>query len=201
MNGSDLAVGIFFHRRGLYDVGVTQTNRHGRFVCCCQCQTAITFGRLFSEVTSLNPQFFSEGEFAGAAFRMLRMIGRFEFLDLVFRIVVNDEFDRILNSDTAIGFSIEHISQRTLENRIVDPAAGLFRNTDAVAEEAHCFRRVTAAAQTDESRHTRIVPAVDKTFFDQRNQFAFAHNHISQVQTIEFVLMRQQEEVRFNGCA
>ena len=37
---------------------------------------------------------------------MLRVIGRLEFFDLIFRIVINDEFDRILNCDTTIGFSI-----------------------------------------------------------------------------------------------
>ena len=59
----------------------------------------------------------------------------------------------------------------------------------------------TAAAQTDESRHAGVVPTIDEAFFDQGDQFAFAHDHISQIQTIELVLMWKQEEVRFNGCA
>ena len=201
VDGCDLAVRIFFYRGGLNDVGVTQTNGHCRFVSSCQCQAAIAFGRFFREVASFNPKFFSEGKLARAAFQMLRVIGRLEFFDLIFRIVINDEFDRILNGDTTIGFSIKHISQRTFENRVVDPAAGLFRNPDAITEQTHGFGRIAAAAQTDESRHAGVVPTIDEAFFDQGDQFAFAHDHISQIQTIELVLMRKQEEVRFNGCA
>ena len=110
---------------------------------------------------------------------MLRMIRRFNLFGLIFRIVVDDQFDRVLYGDSSVSLSVKNFSEGAFQHRVVNPCTGLFRNADAFTEESDRLRRVAAAAKTDECRHARVIPAVDQTFFDERDQFALAHDHIS----------------------
>ena len=50
------------------------------------------------------------------------------------------------------------------------------------------FRRITTTAEAADSRHTEIVPSVHQSFFYQRQQVAFAHQRVAQVQLVELSL-------------
>ena len=51
-------------------------------------------------------------------------------------------------------------------------------------------------AQTNESRHTGIIPAVHQTFLHERDQFSLRKHHVRDIESVEFVLMGQHEEIR-----
>lgn len=51
-------------------------------------------------------------------------------------------------------------------------------------------RRITTTAKSADSRHTRIIPAIDQTLFDELQQFTFAHHGIGKIQTVELDLSR-----------
>ena len=65
-----------------------------------------------------------------------------------------------------------------LEHRNIHGAIA-FGHADALAKYPNGFRRITAAAKPRQSRHPRIVPAVDIFFLHELQQLAFAQHRIS----------------------
>ena len=52
------------------------------------------------------------------------------------------------------------------------------------------LRRISATAETTDSRHTGIIPSVHQFLFYQSQQITFAHQRIAEVQFIELILVR-----------
>src|SRR3712207_8489192 len=44
--------------------------------------------------------------------------------------------------------------------------------------------------------HTGVIPAVHKTFLHERDQFSLRKHHVRDIESVEFVLMGQHEEIR-----
>ena len=65
-----------------------------------------------------------------------------------------------------------------------------FRHADAAAEFLDRLGRIPPAAQAGEGRHARIVPAADVSFGDEREQLAFAHDRVVEVEPGELDLLR-----------
>ena len=165
-------------------------------------QAEVALARHFHEVFLLDPQFARDREGARAALRMVRVHRRAALLRLAFREVVDDQLERTQHGDRARRLRVEVVAQRAFERAHVDPAVGL-RHADALAEQLDRFRRVAAAAQADDGRHARIVPAVDDAFLDQLAQLALAGDDVGQVQAREFVLVRHRllEEAAFGQAS
>ena len=64
-----------------------------------------------------------------------------------------------------------------------------FCNTRSLDEVQNCRRRITAAAQTAQSGHTRVVPALYMVFKHQLTQIALGHNRIGHIQAGKFALL------------
>ena len=124
------------------------------------------------------------------------MIARLHEFRLVLRIVVDHKLQRMKNRHAAGGFLIQVLTKAVLEHRVVDPAVRSLRDTALLNEVADRFRGVAAAAQTNESRHTGIIPAVHQTFLHERDQFSLRKNHIRDIESVELMLMGQHEEIR-----
>ena len=60
------------------------------------------------------------------------------------------------------------------------------------------FGRIAATAQPHDCRHAGIIPAVNEAFLHELDELSLAHNHIREAQSIEFILMRKEEEVLAN---
>ena len=84
----------------------------------------------------------------------------------------------------------ECFAQAAFEHAVVGPAAGL-AGAGAIGQQAQALGRVATAAQADQRRHARVVPAADLVVVDQRGQLALAGDHVGQVQPRELVLPRR----------
>ena len=125
------------------------------------------------------------------------VVGR-ELLALSFRIVVDDELKRTQHGDASLGTLLKILAQTLLEHGIVDPAARDLGDAAALCKILQALRRKAASTQTDDGRHAGIVPAVHVLFLHELNELSLAHDDVRQIQAIEFVLMREQEEIRAN---
>ena len=76
------------------------------------------------------------------------------------------ELDRVEHGHRPRCLAFEVLAQRDVQACVVGPAAGL-AGAGAFTHQAHGFGRIAAAAQPDQRRHARIVPAVDDFFLDQ----------------------------------
>ena len=92
------------------------------------------------------------------------IVHHFEFFNLPFGIVRDDEFHRIEDSRNTGGTFVEVGTHSALEQlHIVERIEGGV--TDLIDELADAFRAVTATTNATNGRHTRIVPTVDHSFF------------------------------------
>lgn len=119
------------------------------------------------------------------------MHGRRAGFFLAFRIVVDDQLQRIEHRDRARRLVVEIVAQRAFEHAHVDPRIDL-RHADPLAEQMNALGREAATADADDRRHARIVPAVDMAFGDELQQLALARDRIREVQPREFDLLRQR---------
>jgi len=72
---------------------------------------------------------------------------------------------------------VQILAQAVLKEGELDGARNLC-NADPLAEIADRLRRIAAAAQTAQRRHTRIVPAGDEAFFYKPSELALAQNGV-----------------------
>ena len=99
------------------------------------------------------------------------------------------------NAGAPFGRAFQVLAKRLLKHAVVNPTASHAAHAAVFDKLLQCCGGVAAATQTDEGRHTRIVPAVDQTLLHEGNKLALGEHHIGETQTVEFVLMRKQEEV------
>ena len=111
------------------------------------------------KVVRLDPALAGEGDLMRAGGGIGRVVLDREGLALALGIVRDDELHRMKNTHRALGLLVEVFAQAVLEEAVLNHARAL-GNADAVAEIADGRGRETAAAQTAQRRHTRIVPAL-----------------------------------------
>ena len=76
-----------------------------------------------------------------------------------------------------------------LQQRQLDGAVGL-RDADGIGEIAQRFGRVTPPPDAGNRRHAGIVPAAHMPILHQREQLALTQQGISQIEPVEFDLLR-----------
>ncbi len=99
---------------------------------------------------------------------------------------------------TRRGFKNRHDTGRTFIEIFPDAVfqkrhihrAVSFGNPDAFAKIADRLRRIAPSANTGNRRHSRIVPSVHISLFNQFDHFSFAEDGISQIQPCKFDLLR-----------
>ena len=151
----------------------------------------LNFGRRhLGEVLVLDPQLAGERHLAGSGIVGLAVgvVGDVEVFGLLFRVVVDDELDRVQHGNAALrgqvqltadaGFQLAHVDEVV---RLGD--AGLAHKGEDGS------RGVAAAAQTAQGRHPGIVPAVHDAHFHQLTQVALAHDGVGHVQAGELALL------------
>ena len=198
MNGHDFTRFVLLDRGRHNNIAVTEANRLGGRTVGWDCKTAIALGRHFREVITLNPEFAREGDLTGSHLGFLRVIVGDQHFGSVFRIVVNDELERMKHGNASFRPIFQVFSKRRFQNRVVDPTTRHARDTATFGKVLQTFRREAAATQTDDGRHAGIVPTVHVTFRHELDELALAHHHVRKIQAIEFVLVRKQEEIRTN---
>ena len=96
----------------------------------------------------------------------------------------------------ARGCGIQMIAQRKLQQAYVDDVVAL-GHPNPVTKLPNALR-VPTTSQTAQRRHSRIIPTVHDTFFNQTQQFAFGHDGVIQVQPSEFPLLGRENAEMFN---
>ena len=87
------------------------------------------------------------------------------------------------------GFLVQILAERVLQPRHLVDAVEL-GHADPFAELADRLGRVTAAANADDRRHARVVPAADVLFGHQLDQPPFAQDGVRQVEPGKLDLLR-----------
>ena len=142
------------------------------------------------EVFPLDIELFRELHLSLAVTLILGIVDRVEQVGLsVFRIVVDDQFDRVEDAHDSRRHLVEMLASRLFEPHHLNSTVELC-DPDPLAECADGLRSVAASTQTADRRHPRIVPASHEVAFDQFEEFPLAHHHVVEVQPSELVLVR-----------
>ena len=72
-----------------------------------------------------------------------------------------------------------------------------FVYADDFAEVSNCRWRVTAAPESADGWHSRVVPAGDEVFGNELEEFSLAHYGVSEVQSCEFNLLGMEDAELF----
>ena len=176
-----IAVFVFDKIGACYEVSPFQTNFFARS------QTEEFFHRFFHKVFPFDIQFSCERCQSCAQFRIFRVVFQFHHFYLIFRIVGDDQFQRVQNCHNNRRFCFQVVTDTVIQQTAVYHAV-CFGYTDTFAEITNGFRCITSAAQTADGGHTRVIPAVNQTVFYQRTEFSLTHNSICHTQTGKFNL-------------
>ena len=180
-----IAIFILHHLFAFNDVGVLEPHFAPGL------QPKIFWRRHFREIRAVDEEFAAERNFARAGTRIFRVVDGLQFFHLVFRIICNDYLDRSQHRKPAGGVAIEFLADGVLEQGHVRHAR-IFCDPDVVGEIAQGARGHAAPPKAGNSRHSRIVPAVDEPVVHQLDQFPLAHDGVGKVEPREFVLMRER---------
>ena len=147
----------------------------------------IFLGRILHKVVALDIDFAAERHFVGTTIRVFRIVLHFDIFDSVFGIVGDNDFHGVEHGTHARCFLVKVFTDAEFEERNVVDSLKL-GITDASEERFDRIGRKTATAQTADGRHTRVVPTVDETFFDELEKFALAQHCVCQVESVELNL-------------
>ena len=131
----------------------------------------------FEEVLRLDPQLAREADLSRSGVRIVGIILNVELLALPLGVVRYRELHGAQNGHRALSVIVQILAQAVLKEGKLNGARNLC-NADPLAEIADGCRSVAAAAQTAQSRHTRIVPAGDKTFLNEPSELALAEHGV-----------------------
>ena len=118
------------------------------------------------------------------------MIGSEAFFARAGGKIVDHELDRIEHRDAPRRAGVQVVAHAILEHAHVDPGIR-FRDADTLREKLEAFGREAASPGADERRHSRIVPAVDVSLFDELDESPLGKDDIGEVEPRELVLPRQ----------
>ena len=167
MNTYYITIGIFLNTLGgvfiaFDNVGILQTHLLART------KAQELLATVLHKVFSLNKEFAGEADSVCVVFenRLSLFVADFwiidglHFLYLSFGIVVDDEFHGIDNGTHANGAGVEVFATGSLHQfDVVERVKCGIANL--VNKSEHCLGAITAAANTADSRHTGVVPAID----------------------------------------
>ena len=183
INGGDVSFRILLASGSLNDVRGFET-----YFTSARGETIEFIIGVFQEVSALDPEFASELHLTGAEFRVTVNVLCDE--GFAFALIIgDDEFNGIKYSAYARSCLFEVLADGVLKQTLVDHAFH-FGVTDLIHEGTNRLRRVSATAETTDGRHTRIIPASNKTFLDKLEHFALRHHGISDVEAVELTLFR-----------
>ena len=113
VNCSDIALFILVHTGACYKVCMHQTH------LVAGIQPAVLADRDFHEVLLLDVEFLPERNLSGTQFRILQIVLHIQFLDLIFRIVVDDQLQRMQDRHDAGSLQLQVFSHAVLKHLIV----------------------------------------------------------------------------------
>src|SRR5690606_3741364 len=149
----------------------------------------VLFGRLFAEVVAFYPERACEGETAHAGIRVVRVGRRLAGFTLAFRVVGDDELERVEHGDGTRCNRIEVVAQRLFKHAVVDAGIGL-GDAQTFTEQPDGAGCVTAATQAGQRGQARVVPARDVAVAHQLQQLALAGDDVTQVEAGDVVELR-----------
>ncbi len=147
-------------------------------------QPEILGRRRFHEIVALDEQLAAEGNLALAGIRVLGVVDGFEFLDLAFRVVGDDDFERPQHRQPAQRVPVQVLANAILQHGNIRDAV-VFGDADVIGEIAQGLRGDAAAAQAADGRHSGIVPARNEALVDELHELALAHHRVAEAQAGE----------------
>ncbi len=109
-----------------------------------------------------------------------------------FGIVIDDHLQRTQHGHGAGHALVQVLALEVLQHFDVGGTVGA-RGSDGGAEVADCLRGEAAAADAGQSRHARIVPAIDAIFLHQLQQLALAEQRVGEVEAVKLDLLRGED--------
>ena len=109
---------------------------------------------------------------------------------LAFRVVVDDQLERMQDGHGAAGAAVEVVALEVLEHFDIRAAVGA-RDAAGGDEGADGLGRKAAAANAAERGHARIVPAADALFLHELEELALAEHGVGDVEAVELDLLRR----------
>ena len=147
--------------------------------------------RNFPEVILLDVKHPRERHLARARIRVFGIIHRVHLFDLVLRVIIDNHFQRPQHRHHPSSVLVQIFAHEVLEHRQLDHAIG-FRSPDRPAKIANGIRGISATADADQRRHTRVVPATYVPLLHQLQQLALAQECVGEVQPVELNLLRRK---------
>ena len=105
------------------------------------------------------------------------------------RIVFDNQLNRVDNGHRARGVFVQIFTDAGFQRSDFDSVV-LLGHADAFAELADGFSGIAATAQTGNSRHTRVIPALNVLLGHQLIQLTLGHHGVFEVEAREFILAR-----------
>ena len=176
--------------RALDDVGVFQTH-------LAVDGEAIEFlVGVLAEVGALDPQLLGKRDLTRSSALVFGIVDSIHHLDLILRIVVNDELHRVEDGHRADGGLVKILAGTELQQGDINDVVA-FGHTDGLGEITDGGWRITSTTQTTDGRHARVVPTVNVMFLNELQQFALAHDGVVEIQTCKLDLLRVMDVQRF----
>ena len=141
------------------------------------------------EIALVDPDFLGKGNRAGGGIVgvTVGVVGQIKILDLVSRVVVDHQLDRLQNGNAAGGVQLQLGAQHGFQLAHIHQAV-CFGNTGGAHKLKNAGGGVAAAAQTAQGGHAGVIPAVHNVLFHQFTQVALAHDGVGHVQAGKFAL-------------
>ena len=172
------------------DVGIPEADLPSRT------QAVIFFRRVFEKVVLFDVKLPGEGQLPCSHVGILGMVGAFDLLNQVLRIIVDHHPKGVQDAQRPGGMGIEVLPDAVLQQGDVDQVV-IFRHADLGAEVPDGFRGVAPAAHARDGRHPGVIPALDEMVFHQFNEPPFAEHRVAQVEAGEFDLLRTRARYQF----
>jgi len=117
------------------------------------------------------------------------MVGAVEVLRLLFRVIVDDDFERPQNAHGPGRFFVEVFADAVFQERNIDQVV-VFGHADLGAEIPDRLWRVAPPPHPRHGGHARIIPALHIPVSHQVDKPALAQHGVAQVEPGEFNLPR-----------
>ncbi len=159
-------------------------------------QPEIFLRRLLHEILSLDIKFPAKGHLSGTERLVLRVIHHGQPLRLPFRVIVDNQFDRVSYRHDPGPFHFQILSDAILKH-------GVFRRGICLGHAAQFhkkpdrLRRETASAERRDGNQSGIIPTVHNAVLHQFLDISLACDHIGQIHFRKFYLLRRMRILQF----
>ena len=128
--------------------------------------------RHFREIVGVNIKFPRKSDFSFSRLVVFRNVRKFKIFFSVLGIILDNDLDRMKDDNSSLRRLVQFLAYTVFEKRAVNKL-DRFRNARSCDEIEDRGRRVTSSSHTADGRHSRIVPAVHRSVFDEFAQKAF----------------------------